>query len=177
MKNIQEFFFDIKSDLIDLYLNGKVWVFGISMGAILSFIKTFIFADVQYLIWLVIVVVLDSLAKVWNLWFVKKEKPSFKLLIDGFLNKTLKYAIYLIACYALVNFEVDGQKLDFLKSFNFLLYGILIIKEVNSITKSLGITLPKQITDIINSRFELDDKAKRAETNDEGEPEPNKPKE
>lgn len=176
MKNIQEFFFDIKSDLLDLYLNGKVWVFGISVGTILSFIKTFIFADVKYLIWLVIVVVLDSLAKVYNLWFVKKEKPSFKLLIDGFLNKSLKYAIYLIACYALVNFEVDGQKITFLQSFNFLLYGILIIKEVNSITKSLGITLPKQITDIINSRFELHDKPEKPETFADGEPRPGDPR-
>lgn len=173
MKNIQELFFDIKSDLSSLFISGKIWVLGVSVGAILNFIKTFIFADVQYLVWLVIVVILDSLAKVWNLWYVKKEKPSFKLLIDGFLNKTLKYAIYLITCFALVNFEVGGQKLDFLQSFNFLLYGILIIKEVNSITKSLGITLPKQITDIINQRFESNDKS---ETYQDGEPRPSDPR-
>lgn len=175
MKNLSDLFFDIKSDLISLYINGKIWVLGISMGAILSFIKTFIFADVKYLIWLVIVVVLDSLAKVYNLWYVKKEKPSFKMLVDGFLNKSLKYALYLIACYVLVNFEVDGQKLNFLQSFNFLLYGILIIKEVNSITKSLGITLPKQITDIINSRFELDEKP-NPKTYQDGEPRPGDPR-
>lgn len=175
MKNLNDLFFDIKSDLVNLYIDGKIWVFGLSLAGVLSFIKTFIFADVKYLIWLIIVVVLDSIAKVYNLWYVKKEKPSFKLLVDGFLNKSLKYAIYLIACYALVNFEVDGQKLEFLKSFNFLLYGILIIKEVNSITKSLGITLPKQITDVINSRFELQEKDKFNSLN--GEPEPQKPKE
>lgn len=143
------------------------------MGTILSFIKTFIFADVKYLIWLVIVVVLDSLAKIYNLWFIKKEKPSFKLLIDGFLNKSLKYAIYLIACYALVNFEVDGQKITFLQSFNFLLYGILIIKEVNSITKSLGIGLPKQVSDMINAKFEDNEQTTNAA---DGEPRPGDPR-
>lgn len=175
MKNIQELFFDIKSDFINLYINGKVWVFGMSMAGLLSFIQTYVFADIKYLIWLFIVVVLDSVAKIWNLWFVKKEKPSFKLLIDGFLNKSLKYAIYLIACYALVNFEVDGTKLVFLQSFNVFLYGILIIKEVNSITKSLGIVLPKQITDIINSKFELENDESKISA--DGEPDPKKPKE
>lgn len=175
MKNIQELFFDIKSDFIDLYINGKIWVFGMSMAGLLSFIQTYVFADIKYLIWLFIVVVLDSVAKIWNLWFVKKEKPSFKLLIDGFLNKSLKYAIYLIACYALVNFEVDGTKLAFLQSFNVFLYGILIIKEVNSITKSLGIVLPKQITDIINSKFELENDESKISA--DGEPDPKKPKE
>lgn len=175
MKNLNDLFFDIKSDLLDLYINGKIWVFGISMAGILSFIQTYVFADIKYLIWLFIVVILDSVAKIWNLWFVKKQKPSFKLLIDGFLNKSLKYAIYLISCYALVNFEVDGVKLEFLQSFNIFLYGILIIKEVNSITKSLGIGLPKQITDIINSKFELEGNESKMFA--DGEPEPQKPKE
>lgn len=175
MKNLNDLFFDIKSDLIDLYINGKIWVFGISMAGILSFIQTFIFDDAKYLVWLIIVIVLDSVAKLYSLWFVEKQKPSFKILIDGFLNKSLKYAIYLIACYALVNFEVGGQKVEFLQSFNLFLYGILIIKEVNSITKRLGIGLPKQITDIINSKFELDEKSKIQSL--DGEPEPNKPKE
>jgi hypothetical protein len=175
MKNIYELFLDIKSDLLGLYLDGKILALGISLGGILLFIKTYIFADAKFLVWLIIVILLDSIAKLYNLWFVKKQKPSLKLLLDGFLNKSLRYTIYLIGCYALVNFEVDGAKVAFLQSFNVFLYGILIIKEVNSITKSLGIGLPKPIADIINSKFELDGESKMRTL--DGEPEPPKPKE
>ena len=154
MKSFAELFIDIKSDLITTLVDGKILAFGFSMGLILSFIKTYIFSDMKYLIWLVIVVLLDSLSKIYSLWFIEKTKPSLQELINKFLNKTFRYTIYLISTFALINFEVDGKKMEFLQSFNVIIYGILIVKEVNSVMQNLGMKLPKQLTDIINSKFE-----------------------
>jgi hypothetical protein len=154
MKSFAELFIDMKKDLLTTLIDGKILAFGMSFGAVLAFIKTYMFSDMKYLIWLVIAVLLDSLSKFYSLWFVEIVKPSLKVLINKFLNKSLKYTIYLIGSFLLINFEVDGKRMEFLQSFNVILYGILIVKEVNSIMHNLGMKLPRQITDVINSKFD-----------------------
>jgi len=161
MKNLTDIVLDMKRDFFSLWLDGKLIILGFSVGGVLSFMQTYLFSDLKYLIWLLVVVILDSLAKLYSLWFVEIVKPSFKIFIDKFLNKSFKYTIYLIASYALVNFEVDGKKMEFLQVFNVILYGILIVKEVLSIMHSLQMKLPKQITDIINSKFEIENEEKK----------------
>ena len=157
MKNVTELVLDMKHDLLELWVSGKLWVLGFSVGAFLNFIKVFIFADIRYLIWLLVVIVLDIGAKLYDIWFTKKEKPDFSELINKLLNKTMKYSLYLIASHVLINFEVGGESFGFLKAFNPFVYGVLIIKEVDSIMKNLGMKLPKQLTNIINEKFDLKD--------------------
>lgn len=157
MKNLTELAFDIKEDLFEFWVNGKVWVLGFSVGMFLDFVRVFIFADFKYLIWLLIAILLDLGAKLYEIWFIQKSKPSLTELINKLLNKTMKYSLYLITSHVLINFEVDGKSFDFLKSFNPFVYGVLIVREVNSIMKNLGMKLPTQLTNIINEKFDTKD--------------------
>jgi len=157
MKNLSELAFEIKEDLFEFWINGKIWVFGMSVGMLLDFIRVFIFADFKYLAWLFIAIALDLGAKLYEIWFIQKSKPSLTELINKLLNKTMKYSLYLITSHVLINFEVDGKSFDFLKSFNPFVYGVLIVREVNSIMKNLGMKLPTQLTNIINEKFDTKD--------------------
>ena len=156
MKSVIELWVDIKSDLCQILIDGKILSFGFIVATLLSFIKTYLFADTKYLIWLLIVIILDVFSKLYKLWFIEKKKPELEVLINKLLNKTLKYAIYLITSYVLVNFEVDGKKLEFLTSINPFVYGILIVKDVNSIMNNIGMKLPKVLQDIIDDKFNLE---------------------
>lgn len=158
MKGILELGLEIKEDLFEFWVNGKIWVLGLSVAGAMEFIKVFIFADMRYLVWLLLVLFLDIFSKLYNLWFIEKKRPSLTEFIDKFANKSMKYTLYLIATHILINFEVNGQKFDFLQAFNPFVYGVLIVREVNSIMKNLGMKLPSKLNDIINNKFDLDGK-------------------
>lgn len=157
MKGLNELFSEMKHDLVNTFLESKMLFLGFSMATFLSIIKTYVFADFRYLSWLLIAIGCDILSKLYSLWFVEKTKPSFEVFINKVLEKTLKYAIYLVISFVVVNFEVDGKKVEFLQNFNVYIYGILIVKEAISTLKNLKMSFPKPLQDIIDNHFKTKD--------------------
>lgn len=156
MKNFNVLLDDVKNDFLKTFLEGKILALGFAMASVMSFIKTFLFADTRYLVWLLIAILFDIFAKLYNLWYIEKKKPDLRVLVNKTVEKTLKYAIYLVITFVVVNFEVNGKKVDFLSVGNVFIYGILIVKECISVLENIGMKLPKPLQDVIDKQFNIE---------------------
>ena len=115
------------------------------------FITKYVFSDKEYLIFLLVIILADLLAKIYSIRKDKSIKFSYKELLGGFFDKTLKYMAWLVMVHVLVHFTVDNQQNGWFDSFQKILLAILIAKESVSISKHLGFSLPKQVQTILDS--------------------------
>lgn len=130
-----------------------------------AFFKRYVFGDFNFVIFLGVVILLDTLSKVYFI-LLKKEKFDFEVLVKKLGLKILKYFIYIAAMHVFLNLEVDGKSFNFGFYVRYLVYSLLILRDVSSIMKNLGITLPKEIQKYIDrdkdeeTTEELKDKVK-----------------
>ncbi len=165
MKNeITGFLLDFKNDFFAWFLEYKLLglylIFGSISTIVIKFISTYIFADFNYLIYLLIAMIIDSIAKVYNLTFIQNQKPSISSFIKKIIEKFTKYCCYLIIVFIVINFQVGGKKIDEFEVFSVYVYGVLIFKELVSVLKNTGMSLPKKLQDILDEKFDFnkDDK-------------------
>lgn len=114
-----------------------------------EFIKKYIFADFNYLIFLFVVIILDVLSKVYTI-LLKGGTFDWDVLFKKLGLKIFKYMIYLISMHVFLSLEVGGKGFDFGFYVKYTIYALLITMDVSSILRNLGITLPKEIQKYLN---------------------------
>lgn len=119
-------------------LNLKLWVatLFLQIEPINHFFTKYIFADSDYLIWLVIVMGLDFLTGVTKAWKNKEAITS-----KGFRNtvsKCIQYGSFLVLTHILTHFQVGGEnpnvKWEWLER---IAYEFLLLVEVKSVYENI----------------------------------------
>ena len=121
----------------------KLWPF---MGTVMftEFIKKYIFADFNYLIFLFVLMVLDVLSKIYYL-AEHGQKFDFDVLLKKFALKLLKYLVFVSAMHVFFKVQIDGRQIEYGFYLKYLVYSLLITMDARSIFANLGIKLPAEI--------------------------------
>lgn len=117
----------------------------------LDLFTKYIFNEFDYLVFLLILIGLDSLAKAYQLLFINTNNEVFSRdkFFKGNAKKAFKYSIFLIAVHVACNFAVKGDKIEIPKGISMAMYSFLIAIEVNSIFTKIGFKTPKIILDLL----------------------------
>ena len=88
----------------------KIWLFTFIATPIMTFTEKYLFADWQFLKWLMLFMLLDLITGVTKAWHLKQAITSY-----GFRRtviKAVQYGVFLIVMHILDNFEVDGERVE-----------------------------------------------------------------
>jgi phage-related holin len=101
----------------------------------LQFIETYIYADWQFLNFLLVLVVVNS---VLGLYVQYHKRSLSKKLINLWLQKILIYSCYLILVHIISHFTIEGEKNQYFGWFNGIANSALIIRESIYILENMG---------------------------------------
>lgn len=136
---------DIAEDVLD---KSK---YGLIAAPILIFVERYIFSDWPFLIFLSVLVVLDTLLGVG--FAVRKGNISTGKLA-GILVKLVVYGSVLVVGHVIENVEVSGNKIPGGVIFKMTVYAAVVIVEGISIFKNLGKINKNLVPKFILKRFE-----------------------
>lgn len=111
--------------------------------------KKYVFSDFNYLIFLAMAILLDTLSKVYFI-LLNKQNFDFDILIKKLMLKILKYFVFVSSMHIFINLEVEGQKFEFGFYIKYIVYSLLISSDIRSILKNLGVVLPKEVSKYLN---------------------------
>jgi phage-related holin len=150
----------------DLFNTGKL-AFWLSP---LVFFQKYLFDDPEYLVFLCILIFLDTSLGIWHAFRQRQIDPE---KFGDILVKIVIYAVFIIVGHILANFTVSGDKLTGGEYLKFLIYLSMIVKEALSIFKKTAQInpklLPKWLVERLKGFDETGDLSKLTQT-----PNPNK---
>jgi phage-related holin len=101
----------------------------------LKFIETYMYADWQFLNFLVVLVAINSLLGL----YVQYKNHTLKwILVSLWFQKILIYACYLILVHIISHFTIEGEKNQYFGWFNGIANAALIIRESIYILENMG---------------------------------------
>lgn len=125
--------------------------YGLIAAPLLIFVERYIFSDWPFLIWLLVLIVLDTalgFGYAVSKWQVSPGK------LAGILVKFVVYGSVLIIGHVLEKFEVSGENIPGGIYFKMTIYAAVMIVESISIFKNLGKINKKLVPKFILRRFE-----------------------
>lgn len=117
-------------------------ILSISLTPFLSFLETYIFCDWEFLKFLIILILGDTL-----LGFVRSYRKSH-ISSKGFgmvISKLFAYSSLLVVTHVLRHFRIDGIPNLFFLWFDDLAYSAIIVRESISILENIAAIYPKVI--------------------------------
>jgi phage-related holin len=163
MRNILlEYGLEIKS----LTINKLLVIFSISLPltTVLHFVKQYVYSDWEFLIYLFMLIMLDTLCGV--ILAVKKGKFNSERLSKFFLKLAL-YCIVLIAVHVIINFKVNGEHPPFLGWFDDFVFSAMIAREGVSIFEKIALLYPGLFPKWLLKKLEYFDNTGNLPTNDQ----------
>jgi toxin secretion/phage lysis holin len=133
---------------------------GVIVATIAQFISTYIFADIEFVKWLAVLIVIDTILGFIDA--VSKGKVSSK----GFgmiIKKIIAYGVVLCVIHILTNFKVEGTKNELFNWFTQIGYSALVVRESISILENSGKFAPNLIPAWILKRLKAFDKSGKPE--------------
>jgi len=117
----------------------KLILLGLGFSPLLQFINKYIFSDWQFIIWVFLLVALDTFTGVWKAWKTKTiSSKSFAQVI----SKLTVYGIFLIVLHALGNFTVNKISNTWFGWVDNIGFSTIMIREAISIFENLAIISP-----------------------------------
>jgi hypothetical protein len=148
-------FFKVFEDLVDMIVtmpeNTALPVGAGVLFALDTFVTKYIFSDMEYLIFLFVIICADLIAKISHIRKMQDIKFSFRSLLGGFFDKTLKYMAWLVMVHVLVHFTVGSEQNGWFDPFQKTLLAVLIAKECISIANHIGFSFPDKVQALIDS--------------------------
>jgi small basic protein len=133
--------------LVDLLDKGKWAIITIPL---FTFFQTYIFNDFDYLMWLAVLVSLDTVLG-FGLAIFKREVEKEKF--GDILIKMIVYSSCLIVGHVLENFTVSGQTMSGGEYLKFIIYIAILIKEAISVLTNAGKVSKKLVPVFILKRL------------------------
>ena len=143
---MQEIASDTAKALKDPEIIGWSSILGLGM----PILKTYFFADFQFLIFLAVVISANTLSKIYVILRDTPNEFSVKTLINKFTDKIIKYTIALVCIHVLTHFTINGEQNQFFTFITHFFYGVFIVSETRPTLERLGITLPESVTDVMH---------------------------
>jgi phage-related holin len=163
MRNILlEYGMEIKS----LTFTKMLLIIGISLPVttVLQFVRLYVYSDWEFLIYLFMLIMLDTLCGV--VLAVKRGKFHSERLGKLFLKLGL-YCIVLIAVHVIINFKVNGAHPPFLGWFDDFVFSAMIAREGVSIFEKIALLYPGLFPKWLLKKLEYFDNTGNIPTNDQ----------
>jgi len=122
---------------------------------LLNFFECYVFDDWQFMQFMIILIVLDSILGIWRA--IKRKEVSSK----GFgmiFKKLFIYMSLLILSHVLVNFKIEGKPSLIFMWFDDLVYSAILLRESISILENVAIIYPNAVSKLVLEKlkeFEL----------------------
>lgn len=114
------------------------------------FFNEYVFSNWEFLPFIVILVVIDTLTGVWK---SLKLSDFSSYSFGGFMTKVILYAVYLAVIHNLVSFSSKDSIKSLFSWVEQLGYAALIVREVVSIFENIGVIRPKLLPKFVLKRL------------------------
>jgi len=128
----------------------------ISWSSMAAFFNTYVFDDWSFLIYLVIMIFIDTVLGIWKAW---KYHVLSSSRFGGMIIKSVLYAFFLIVVHNLTNFSTNELTKSLFLWVEELCYAALLVREAISIIENIGAIKPDLLPKWILKRLKsFDDK-------------------
>lgn len=163
-----DFYQHLKSEFpMENYLSAAKFKLPLLCAAIfapaMNIIEKYIFSDWEFLIFLFILVALDTITGIWKHYKLQTISSSG---FSGFFTKVIVYCLFLIVIHILGNFTDNKISLAALEWVEQVAYGALIVRESISIIENLGVIHPGLIPASVLKRLKQYDSQGHFNKND-----------
>lgn len=124
-------------NLIAIYLKQLFLhpVLTLIMSTSIFFIEKYLFDDWQFIMFLMILVALDTITGIWAAFL--KNKISSKTF-GKVITKLIVYGIALIVSHSLINYQISESKNELFGWIDSLVYAAIMVREAISVFENLG---------------------------------------
>ena len=130
----------------------------ITSSGLFYFIEKYLFADWEFVIYLIIMIVLDTILGVVKAY---KDKSISAFGFNKVIIKLITYGVLLIVTHILHSFKINGNTNQLLGWFNYLAYSAIMIRETISIAENLLKIKPNALPKwLIERLYKFDDTGK-----------------
>lgn len=133
---------------------------GAIVAAILKFISTYLFADIEFVKWLAILMCIDT---VFGVITAYKEGIISSKGFGMIIKKIMAYGVVLCMIHILTHFKVQGEKNNLFDWFTQIGYSALVVREAISIIENAGKLAPGLIPAWILKRLKGFDQSGKPE--------------
>lgn len=128
-----------KIKIIAALCNIKVWTLFVLLDItwIMKFIEKYIFADMGYLKWLVIAMIVDFVTGVTKVWVTQGFQSITSKGLRDTVGKIIQYGAFLIITHVITHFEIGGQATTTFLWLNKIAYEFLILIECKSVYENI----------------------------------------
>lgn len=124
---------------LDLFKLKLPFLLAFTWSAIAGLFNTYIFNDWSFLVYLVIMIMIDTILGVWKAFkYGKLSSARF----GGLVIKSVLYAIFLVVIHNLTNFSTNDVTKSIFMWVEELCYAALLVREAISIVENIGAIKP-----------------------------------
>ena len=105
----------------------------------IKLIQTYLFSDFEFLIWLFILIVLDTATGMLHAW---KQKSFSSFGFSKVIVKVVLYVVALIVVNVLQNFKIGGEHVPVFDWIDYFLCTAMILREAISIFENIARIMP-----------------------------------
>jgi len=117
-----------------------VVLLSVGLMPILTWLEKYVFSDWEYMMFLIILMVLDTLLGVYK---HAKLRTISSSAWSKVIDKMVSYFSLLIIVHVMSHFTIDGEEIVVLNWVKYLAYSSLIVKESISVIENVGAISPK----------------------------------
>lgn len=114
-----------------------ICMFFLEVTGVFNFINKYIFSDVSYLKWLVIVMILDFITGVTKVWVNEGLKAITSKGFRCTVSKVIQYASFLIVTHVLTHFQIEDRVNTNYAFLSKIAYEFLILIEIKSVYENI----------------------------------------
>jgi len=130
---------DIFMPYLELFKLKLPFLLAFTWSAIAGLFNTYIFNDWSFLVYLVIMIMIDTILGVWKAFkYGKLSSARF----GGLVIKSVLYAIFLVVIHNLTNFSTNDVTKSIFMWVEELCYAALLVREAISIIENIGAIKP-----------------------------------
>lgn len=115
----------------------------LDVTSVLSFFEKYIFADIGFLKWLAIAMIVDLITGVTKVWVTKGSKFVTSKGLRDTVGKVIQYGGFLVITHVVTHFEIGGQADTTFIWLNKVAFEFLILIECKSVYENIVKINPK----------------------------------
>lgn len=140
---------------LELFKLKLPFLLAFTWSAIAGLFNTYIFNDWSFLVYLVIMIIIDTILGVWKAF---KYGNLSSARFGGLVIKSVLYAIFLVVIHNLTNFSTNDVTKSIFMWVEELCYAALLVREAISIIENIGAIKPDLLPVWILKRLKSFDK-------------------
>lgn len=125
----------ILSNLTDFKI--FICVLFLDVIGVFAFINKYLFSDVTFLKWLVVVMVLDLITGITKVWINEGAKAITSKGLRCSVSKVIQYSAFLIVTHVLTHFQIGDQTNTDFTFLSKMAYEFLILIEIKSVYENI----------------------------------------